>query len=91
MPMRPLQSRMLQQQLGIPQGTIQGVHVVAMAAIPFVKYMGIAYGAYVIPPMARPMMIWVDDTITILAKGEDQPIQPNLVTSAPVSKGCQEA
>ena len=33
-----------------PKGTIQGVHVGATAALPFVKYVGIAHGAYMPPP-----------------------------------------
>ena len=79
MPLGALHSRMLQQQLGIPQGTIQGVHVGATEAIPFVKYVGIAYGAYTAPLTAHPMMMWVDDTITVLARGEGRPIQGVLV------------
>ena len=31
------------------------------------------------PCMAHPMMIWAHDTITVLAKGEDQPMQGVLV------------
>ena len=42
----------------------------AIAAIPFIKYMGMAYGAFSITPMAHPMMMWVDDTITVLAYKE---------------------
>ena len=38
----PLQSRMVEQLLDIPQGTIRGVHVGATMAIPFIKYMGMA-------------------------------------------------
>ena len=45
MPLRTLQSRMLQQHLGIPQGMIQGVqgaHVGATAALPFVWFVGLS-------------------------------------------------
>ena len=49
MPLGSLQSRMLEQLLGIPQGTIEGMSLGAMAAIPFIKYMGMAYGAYTVP------------------------------------------
>ena len=66
MPLGPLQSKLLEQPLGIPEGTIQGVHV---GSIPFIKYMGMVYGAYSVTPTARPMMKWVDDTIAVLAKG----------------------
>ena len=31
------------------------------------------------PRMAHPLVMWVDDTITILARGEDRPIQGVLV------------
>ena len=41
----------------------------AKGAIPFIKYMGMAYGAQTVPPMAHPMMMWVDDTITVLTRG----------------------
>ena len=50
MPLGILQSRMLQRHLGIPQGTIQGVHVGATSALPFVQYMGLAYGKGRMPP-----------------------------------------
>ena len=43
--LRTLQSRMLQQHLGIPQGMIQGVqgaHVGATAALPFVWFVGLS-------------------------------------------------
>ena len=51
----------------------------ATAGLPFVKYVGIVYGAYVVPPMAHPMMMWVDGIITVLARGEDRPTQGVLV------------
>ena len=51
----------------------------ATSALPFVRYIGLAHGACAVPPMLHPMMMWVDDTITILAKREDQPTQGALV------------
>ena len=51
----------------------------ATAALPYVRYMDLAYGVCAFPLMHHPMMMWVDDTITILAKGEDWPIQGALV------------
>ena len=66
----PAAAAQLDQLPGIPQGTTQGAHVGATAAIPFLKYMDMAYRAYLVASMAHPMMMWVADTITILARGE---------------------
>ena len=74
MPLGTMKSRMLQQHLGIPQGTIHGLHLGATVSLPFVRYMGLAYGACAVLMMHHPMMMWVDDTITTLGKGEDRPI-----------------
>ena len=37
--------------------------------------MDMAYRAYSVAPMTHPMTMWVDDIITILARGEDRPTQ----------------
>ena len=79
MPLGPLQSRQLNQLLGLPHGTIQGVHVGVTTTAPFIKCMDMVYRVYSAACMTHPMMIWVDATITILTRGEDRPIQGVLV------------
>ena len=44
-PLGPWQSNTPAQLVGTPQGTIQGVHAGAMAAVPFLRFMDIAYCA----------------------------------------------
>ena len=39
--------------------------------LPFVKYMGVVYGAHAVRPMAHPIMMWVHDTIPALDRGEN--------------------
>ena len=40
--------------------------------------------------MAHPMMMWVDDTISVLAKGEDRPIHGVLVDQRTYFQGGLE-
>ena len=75
LPLGPWQSSTLAHLLGTPQGTIQGVHAGATAALPFLRFMGIAYRASPVQPFRFPRLMWVDDTIVILEQGDTHPIQ----------------
>ena len=65
----------LAQLLGTPQGTIQGVHARATAVLLFLRFMDIAYRAYAVQPFRFPGLMWVDDTIVLLERGDTRPIQ----------------
>ena len=75
LPLGPWQSSTLAQLLGTPQGTIQGVHAGATAALPFLRFMDIAYRASAVQPFRFPGLMWVDDTIVLLEQGDTRPIQ----------------
>ena len=64
LPLGPWQSSTLAQLLGTPQGTIQGVHAGATAALPFLRFMDIAYRSFAL-----------DHTIVLLERGDFRPIQ----------------
>ena len=68
-------SRVLTQLLGTSQGTIQGVHAGATAALPFLRFMDIAYRASVVQPFRFPRLMWVGGTIVLLERGDTRPIQ----------------
>ena len=61
--------------LGYPPSTIQGVHAGATAALPVLRFMDIAYTAPAVQPFCFPGLMWVDDTIIILERGDTRPIQ----------------
>ena len=69
LPLGPWQSSTL------AQGTIQGVHAGATAALPFLRFMDIAYRAYAVQPFRFPGLMWVDNTIVLLERGDARPIQ----------------
>ena len=73
--MGPWQSSTLTQILGTPQGTIQGVHAGAMAALPFLRFMNITYTAFAVDPFCLLGLMWVVDTIVLLERGESRPIE----------------
>ena len=75
LPLGPLQSNTLAQLLGTPEGTIQGVHAGATAALPFLRFIDIAYRAYAVQPFHVPGLIWVDDTTVLLECGDTRPIK----------------
>ena len=75
LPLGPRQSHTRTQLLGTPQGTIQGVHAGATAALPFLRYMDIAYRSSAVEPFRFPGLMWVDDTIVLLERGDSHPIQ----------------
>ena len=75
LPLGPWQSHTLTQLLGTPQGTVQGVHAGATAAPPFLRYMDIAYRSSAVEPFRFPGLMWVDDTIVLLERGDSHPIQ----------------
>ena len=75
LPLGPWPSSALAQLLGIPQGSIQRAHAGALAAVPFVRFMDIAYRASAVQPFCFPGLMWVDDTILILERGDTRPIQ----------------
>ena len=75
LPWGPWPSSTLAQLSGIPQGTIQGVHASGAAAVPFLRFMDIAYRASAVHPFRFPGLMWVDDTIVILERGDTRPIQ----------------
>ena len=64
----------LTQLLGIPQGTIHGIHTGATAALPFLRFMDIACGASAGQPSCCAGLMWVDDTIVLLERSETRPI-----------------
>ena len=70
----PWQSSTLVQLLGTPQGTIQGVHAGATAALPFMRFMDIVYRTHAVEPFRFPGLMWVDDTIVVLEQGDSRPI-----------------
>ena len=70
----PWQSDPSTQPLGTPYGTIQGVHVGAMAALPFLRFMDIAYPAFAVMPFRFLGLVRVDDTIVIVERGDTRPI-----------------
>ena len=47
----------------------------ATAALPFLHFMNIAYRAYTVQHFDFPGLMWVDDTIILLERGETRPIQ----------------
>ena len=63
------------QLLGTPQGTIQGLHVGATAALLFLRFMDIAYRASAARRFRFPGLTWVDDTIVLLERDDTRPIQ----------------
>ena len=75
LPLGPWQSSTLAQLLGTPQGTIQGVHAGATAALSFLRFMDIAYRSYAVEPFRFLGLMWVDDTIVLLERGDSRPIQ----------------
>ena len=75
LPLGPWQSSTLAQLLGTPQGIIEGVHAGATAALPFLHFMDIAYRASAVQPFRFPGLMWVDNTIVILERGDTRPIQ----------------
>ena len=75
LPLGPWQSSTLAQLLGTPRGTIQGVHAGATAALPFMRFLDIAYRTHAVEPFRFPGLMWVDDTIVILERGDSRPIQ----------------
>ena len=79
LPLGPWQLSTLTQLLGTPQGTIQGVHAGATAALPLLRFMDIAYRASAVQPFRFPGLMWVDDTIVLLERGDTRPIQGVLV------------
>ena len=74
LPLGPWQSSTLTQLLDTPQGTIQGVHAGATAALPFLRLMDIAYRAFAVEPFRFPGLLRVDDTIVLLELGEARPV-----------------
>ena len=70
LPLGPWQSSTLTQLLGTPQGTIQGVHAGATAALPFLRFMDIAYRTFAVQPFCFLGLMWVDDTIVLLERGD---------------------
>ena len=75
LPLGPWQSHTLTQLLGTPQDTVQGVHAGATAALPFLRYMDIAYRSSAVEPFRFLGLMWVDDTIVLLERGDSHPIQ----------------
>ena len=75
LPLGPWQSSTLTHLLGTPQGTIQGVHAGATTALPFLRFMNIAYRAFAVEPFRFAGLMWVDDTIVLLEQGDTRLIQ----------------
>ena len=75
LPLGPWQSSRLAQLLGTPQGTIQGVHAGATAALPFLRFMDIAYRAFAVEPFRLPGLMSVDDTTVLPERGDSCRVQ----------------
>ena len=75
LPLGPGQPSTLTQLLGTPQGTSQGVHAGATAAVPFLPLMGITYRAFAVELFRLVGLVWVDDTIVLLERGDTRRIQ----------------
>ena len=45
------------------------------AALPFMRFMDIAYRTPAVEPFRFPGLMWVDDTIVILEQGNSRPVQ----------------
>ena len=54
---------------------IQGVHAGATAALPFLRFIDIAYRCFAVEPFPFPGLMWVDDTIVLFERGDSRPIQ----------------
>ena len=63
------------QLLGTPQGTFQGIHAGATAALPILRFMEIAYRGSAVQPFRFPGLMWVDHTIVILEGCDTCPIR----------------
>ena len=74
LPLGPWQPSTLTQLLGTPQGTIPGVHAGATAALPFLRFMDIAYRASAVQPFRFQGLMWVGDKIVLLERGDTRPI-----------------
>ena len=46
----------------------------ATAALPFLRFMDVAYRASAVQPFRFPGLMWVDDTIVLLERGDTRPI-----------------
>ena len=46
-----------------------------MGALPLLRFMDIAYGAFAVMPFRSPGLMWVDDTTAIWSAGDTRPIQ----------------
>ena len=64
---------------GVPQGSVQGVHAAITAAIPITSLIRDCYGAATAEPMGAPSQMWVDDTVVMLQRDPDYPLQGTLV------------
>ena len=91
LPLGPWQSSTLAQLLETPQGTIQGVHAGATAALPFLRFMDIAYRAFAVEPFRFSGFMWVDDTIVLLERGDSRPIQGVLLDQRTYYQGILRA
>ena len=54
---------------------IQGVQAGDTAALPFMRFMDIAYRTPAVEPFRFPGLIWMDDTIVILGQRDSRPVQ----------------
>ena len=59
LPLGPWQSSTLAQLLGTHQGTIQGVHAGRTAALPFLRFMDIAYRSFAVEPFRFAGLMWL--------------------------------
>ena len=91
LPLGPWQSSILAQLMGTPQGTIQGVHAGATAALAFLRFMDVVYRTHAVEPFRFPGLMWVDDTIVILERGDSRPIQGVLLDQRTYYQGILRA
>ena len=73
LPQSPWQSSTLVKLLPTFQEAIQEVHAGATAALFFLRFMDIAYRTHAVEPFRFPGLMWVDDTIVIMERGNPRP------------------
>ena len=63
-----------------------GGRITTTAALPFLRYMDIAYRAYAVQPFRFPGLMW-DDTIVFLERDDTHPIHGTLLDQRTYDKG----
>ena len=75
---------------GVPQGSVQGVHAAITASIPITSLIRDCYGAATADPIGVPSQLWVDDTVVMLQRDPDYPLQGTLVDQQAYFEGVMK-